>query len=278
MIHHGLTEELYNQLEGIRSSHLKHALKSQAHYLHALKNPPKDTDAMKLGRYIHMAILEPTRFKETCFVMPDFGDMRSKANREKRDAFLADGPQGRIFLTEEESAIITGICGTLLKKKSFQKIIEENNLEKEVSFQGMVNGIKTKCRADAVDIKRRVLIDIKSCQSATPEAMSFYIRDYAVDVQQSFYVATMESAIGNEAFSFEEWTSYIVAVEKTGPFECQVFELPTQELACAFKDVSIALEQIKEASTNEYRGYPDFILPLSRYRTFNESLDLKIGG
>lgn len=278
MIHRGLTEEQYNLLEGVRSSHLKKVLQSQAHYLHAINNPSEQTEAMKLGTMIHMAILEPARFKETVVVTPDFGDMRSKTNREKRDAWISDNPE-KTCISSDDSYVIAGICNALTKKKSFLKLIEENELEKEVSFQGQVGNTKTKCRADAIDIKKRVIVDIKSTKSATPEAMQYYVRDYGVDIQQAFYVATIEKALGSSSFSWENWSSVIVAVEKSAPFESQVFEFPTHELVLAFKDVLLALNLIEEAKqSGVYRGYPDIRLPLTRYRSHNEYLDSQIGG
>lgn len=277
MITRNLTEESYNQLEGIRSSHLKSVLTSQAHYLHATQFKQKQTDAMRLGTLIHMAVLEPERFKTSVTLAPDFGDMRSKANREKRDAWVLD-QGGKLTISEEDAFIIAGICNSLTKKKSFLKLVEQHELEKEVSFQGTIHGLKTKARADAIDLKKKVLVDLKSCQKATPEAFAFYVRDYGVDIQQAFYIPTIESASGNEVFKWDEWTSYIIAVEKTAPFESQIYEIPPQELQLAFKDVSLALELIQEAKqTGVYRGYPDMVLAISRYRSQNEYLDLQLG-
>jgi exodeoxyribonuclease VIII len=57
-----MSREDYDAEEREHWSGLKHMGKSPAHYLHHQANPDPDTNARKLGRCAHMAVLEPVRF------------------------------------------------------------------------------------------------------------------------------------------------------------------------------------------------------------------------
>ena len=61
---------------------------SPLHYKHAIAQPDEETDAMREGTALHMALLEPERFERDVVVMPEF-NRRTTKGREDYEAFVA---------------------------------------------------------------------------------------------------------------------------------------------------------------------------------------------
>src|SRR6266446_6430909 len=101
---HELRREDYDSLQDrINFSTLRLMGRSPSHYRHALLEPRADTDAMKLGRVTHLAVLEPEKFRRSIAVWD--GGRRAGKDYE---AFAAKN-QDRELLTEDEFAECTAL-------------------------------------------------------------------------------------------------------------------------------------------------------------------------
>ena len=85
--------------------------------------PADESKALRFGRALHTAILEPERFARAYTVAPVFGDLRAtdrtskedaKANKIRRDEWRAANA-GREILTAADSARIGGMASALRK-------------------------------------------------------------------------------------------------------------------------------------------------------------------
>lgn len=95
----GLPYSEYAALPGVRFSTLRHVDLSPLHYRHALANPPADTDALRLGRITHAAILTPDEPPEDLPVVVYPGIRRGK----NWEAFKAEHA-GETIVSESERA------------------------------------------------------------------------------------------------------------------------------------------------------------------------------
>ena len=66
-----MTHDAYDAIDATRWSMLKLMAKSPAHYHQALLESRKDTTALKFGRAVHLACLEPERFIRETSPTPD---------------------------------------------------------------------------------------------------------------------------------------------------------------------------------------------------------------
>src|SRR5438128_2539049 len=93
---HELRREDYDSVERINHSSLKLIARSPSHYLHGLLEERADTDALKMGRVTHLAVLEPERFRSLITVWD--GGRRVGKDWDK----FCEQNAGRELLTEEE--------------------------------------------------------------------------------------------------------------------------------------------------------------------------------
>lgn len=263
MIIEGLTEEKYNALPGVRSSHLGRLLKSPRHYKYSLTAPGPKTEALEFGAKFHMAVLERDRFLKTYKVMPDFGNQTYKANKEAKAAWLSDQPKDQFFITEKESEQIKGMVESLMLKESFTKLVAHEDMQTELTMTGEFLSRPVKIRADAISIKNKVIIDLKTTVSARPESFRYSVKDYGYDVQAAYYILVASIATKT---NIREWSHYTVAVEKEAPYENQVFSYTEDAIATGLKKIGIAFGLLDECEkSNNWYGYPDIILPLGAF-------------
>src|SRR5690349_3941280 len=75
--------DLYHAGPGISSTGIKEILKSPAHYKAYLEGQ-EDTDAFRLGRLVHMRLLEPEAYVDSVVISPQV-DARTKEGKAIRD-------------------------------------------------------------------------------------------------------------------------------------------------------------------------------------------------
>lgn len=112
-----LSEEEYRAHEALNVSRLCLMDKSPMHYF---LNETKETEAMRFGTTIHMAFLEPAKFKALYVVEPDtiLGEPRNnrlKAHKEYMAAWRAEQAENAVILSPEQFDSLGGILNSLQK-------------------------------------------------------------------------------------------------------------------------------------------------------------------
>jgi hypothetical protein len=148
----------YNSIIGLNYSGAKVLLKSPAHYQAWLTAEHKDSPAMKFGRLVHTATLQPKEFLAKVAISPDV-DRRTKAGKELYEAFTASLPEGAEVVDQE--AMSKQWNGAFIKGRP--DLITEINGEK-------------------------VVIDLKTTQEASPESFSRDCFNFKYFLQAAFYM------------------------------------------------------------------------------------------
>ena len=140
----------YDQIPAVRRSALWEIRKSPAHYKWAVENPSEDTPALKMGRAIHMAVLQPEEFPDTYAVMPDGIDRRTKEGKAAWAAWCEEN-DGKEVLTKEEletRRIDTACylaenlhCTVLLKGKGTLIVSRQEDAENACNLTGDAGAI-----------------------------------------------------------------------------------------------------------------------------------------
>ena len=252
-IHHGIDDDAYHGGPGISKSGLWTIYtRSPAHYRFA---PSKDTGAFAIGKAAHIAILEPETFEAR--VMKGPADRRGN---NWKDAQAEAANTGRLLLTSGDydtgllmrdavhadariNAIITGSAAQI--EHSGFWIDEET-------------GVLCKCRPDLYRPDLGIMLDLKSTTDAHPNAFARSVISYGYHTQEAWYAGGYRALQQNvEGFVF-------LAVEKTDPFVCALYELPPSIVAEGQAIARKALARYAEcAAADQWPGYSGEITELT---------------
>ncbi len=221
MTHNGIHEmspEDYNKADGMRSSNLKHLLKSPAHYLEAIRNPFKATAAMQLGTAVHMAILEPDRFDNEC-VADEKVDLRTNVGKA-RAAEFAIANEGKTIITAQNMDAIGLIRDQIFNNIKVAELLDGGICEGSLFWNDHESNVDCKARPDFISRSRGYLVDVKTTQDATFSEFSKSIAKYYYHMQAAFYLDGMQATSGQP---FENY--FFVCIETVAPYGVKVYSL-----------------------------------------------------
>lgn len=210
-----MTEQEYRAAEGINKSTMWEVRKSPAHYQHVLKHPPAETEALRVGRAIHSAILTKKCFAMEYAEMPDW-DARTKAGRAARDQWLAELPDGVTALSRADLLEVYAARKAFRQSKEARALIKGARRERPIFWTDEKTGLLCKCRVDAMTSSAAV--DIKTTTDGSAKA---FLRDaikYGYHVQAAHYLDGIEAALGKRP----DW--YFIVIEKAEPHGVHIFK------------------------------------------------------
>jgi len=212
-----VTMDLYHAGPGVSSSGLKEILKSPAHYKTYLAGQ-EDTEAFRVGRLVHLRILEPEAYAQTVVVAPQV-DARTKDGKATRDAFLASSV-GKEVVSVADAANIEAFAWAASRNKLASKIFSGGQAEISVYWIDKDSGALCKARADY--LRGEAIFDLKTCYSASPAEFKKSVLNYRYDLSAAFYLDGFATVLPVKHFSW-------AAVEKKAPY-CFGFYAADQDL------------------------------------------------
>lgn len=223
----------YRAAPGLNFSTLRLAAKSLLHYRHALDNPPRETDAMRLGSLTHALILtdEPALDvlqRERCAIWE--GARRGKAWK----AFKAEHA-GDLVITlrdvtraDEMRRAVRERAGDVLAGLAFEVELFWQHTETGARLKGRVDGM---ARGRLVELKTTARIDSFGREAAA--------RLY--HAQAGFYAHGMEATTG----TFPAVT--MIAVESTPPHDVAVYDVGEDDLVRGYRMCEDWIRRVIEA-------------------------------
>jgi hypothetical protein len=247
-IHPGVHREAYDRIERINFSTLKFMMKSPAHLHHAQVTPGKDTDPKKLGRAVHIATLEPERFKSACAIW-DGGTRRGK----DWDRFVEEN-EGRELLTEREHevclALQTAVRSDPVAKPYLSKGKGEVTLLWTQERKDGVNGYSMPAKGRIDFDAPGAIVDLKTTRNASPDGFAREVWTYRYHAQAAWYSDGYERATGRRK------PYVIVAVESEPPHVVTVFLVPEVVLQLGRDEYSLWLDRLAACrASNSWPGY-----------------------
>jgi len=209
-----MTEEEYRSDPGVNKSTLWEIRKSPAHYKWVLEHPTEDTPALKFGRAVHMAVLQPEEFRRSYAVVPEGIDRRTKEGKAAWAAFLADH-EGQEYLTQDEFEQLNEISMSVQREAGW--LLEGCDTEVPLFWDDLWTGIRCKGRVDAMKElpDRLVMIDLKTTRDASTEAFARAAVNMGYHVQAAHYMTGVVQIGLNHKKPVEWW---FIAVEKDAPY------------------------------------------------------------
>jgi exodeoxyribonuclease VIII len=254
-----LTNDNYHQdRTHISASGLKLISKSPLHYWDRYINPAyldATTAAMAFGNVVHTLMLEPKEFELRYAVAPDI----NKTTKDGKAAYTAftEANEGKEFISSKDFATATSM---IEKAKSNPIVTDLLDLsEKEAMYTFTINGVQCKMKADAINIFDGCIIDIKTCQDASPSEFGKSAFNLNYLLQAAFYLDGYYLATGNNLKRF-----IFIAMEKTAPFIVKPYELTPEQIELGRQQYKAALQTYKKClASGNWEAYGDEIQPLT---------------
>lgn len=249
-----LSREEYDRLDRTNFSALKHMARSPAHYL-AAKKEPRDSASMKRGRAVHIACLEPHKFKDEVVVFD--GDRRAGKAWEAFEAAHAS----KEILTAKEYAVVEASACAVRTSPLAMKYLQDGQAEQTILWEHM--GFQLKARLDW--ISPLALADLKSTKDASLDGFGREVMTYQTLPQCAWYRDAHEFVTG------ERRPFVLIPVEATYPHAVQVYKISEAQLELGRFVYRGWLEKLARClESNAWPGYSetevDLILPSWAFR------------
>lgn len=252
-IYQGIPNESYHAGPGISKSGLQTIYdRSPAHYKFGVR---KETKAFDFGEGCHLAILQPDLFESSVVRGPD--DRRGNKWKDAEEAARIDK---KLLLTSGDYDSVLCIRDAVHADAWINSIITGGEREIEASGYWIdeETGVLCRCRPDLYRADIGLVLDVKSTQSAHPDAFAKSVSNYGYHAQEAFY-SDGWSTLGRDvnAFAFLAW-------EKEEPFAYAVYELPPSIVDEGRAMMRKALNTYAEcAKADHWPSYGDGVQELS---------------
>ena len=180
-------------------------------YLDGVRAEP--TAAMNFGTALHSAVLEPDLFRRQYATFE--GDRRTKDGKARYEELVASG---KSIISAADNDVISSMAMSIRQHPVAAVLLQDGMAEASVFWTDPATGIECRCRPDWIR-SDGVVVDLKTCEDASPFAFAKAVAAYRYHVQEAHYRAGTSA----ERFLF-------IAVEKKAPHAVAVYELDAEAL------------------------------------------------
>ena len=273
-IHIGLDEGVYRADPAVSVSDLKSMLISPRHFFEKKfggKRRTAPTSAQVTGTLVHMAVLEPEKFKAKVKTLPDDAPKRpTKAQIEAAKPSTStleaiqywklweEQNKGAQIIDHDQMAQVCGMRDSVLSHKIASEYL--TNCQTEVSVFGTAaGGLRIKGRIDCVPNAAK-LVDVKTVGigGARPDEFSRSLWDWRYDMQVAYYIDLYNS-------NFDEWDLdkkkndfVFVCVEKEEPYAVCLYKVSRRVIDRGRRDYLSLLQKVVACKqADQWPGYTD---------------------
>lgn len=195
------------------------------------------TTSQRLGTLFHMALLEPQHFKDNVVA---FSDLRSKA------AYTTKSMGMEVCKSSDYQSICE--AREEVYRNEYIKNILDGAAKELSAFWQHPTGIKCKCRFDAINLEKKVILDLKTCQDISK--FKNQVDWYGYAMQAAFYMDCAKALTGND-FTFQ-----FLAVEMESPYLHKIFEMSPKRYLQAKAEYENILDRFSYAKEHNYYPHP----------------------
>jgi hypothetical protein len=213
--------------------------------------PRRDSPSLDFGRAFHCLVLDGVEeFEEQFFVLPDGMDGRTKAGKDYLEANA-----GRTRLAHGDWMLIRRMADSVLANELAAELLTDPDGETitEATFRTpkLSQGFEVQCRCDVYSptgseesAGEPYLVDLKTVNDIDDFPKHFM--DYGYYRQAPFYQRTIATLAGHFAGVVEPRKFFFIAVEKSPPHGCTVFEADAASIALGLKEIDADLARLAE--------------------------------
>jgi len=265
---HEMPDKNYFAIDLPSSSTTKPLLsKTNAHVGWDRENPQTEhSDAFSIGALVHALVLTPDSIEES-FIRHAKLDKRTKEGKAEWESLTKRSSMtGARLIDDEQWADAERMANAIAEHRSCKQLLSLASL-RERSVIGDVCGRPAKCKIDAMSDDLSVIVDIKTCLSASPTEFSRSAAAFGYAHQAAFYrrmVCSLDNPPKRVDFVF-------VCVEKTSPNLVAVYRLADAAIDLADKRIDEVVARWWAVKEGDRSGYPteitDIDLPAWAYKT-----------
>lgn len=212
---HSMPAMQYRKAHGISKSDLDLIAISPAHY-RAREERAKETEATRMGTLIHSAILEPDSL--AFHVKPEGMNFATKEGK----AWKLDH-QSAPIITSDEWKTMTGIVASVHGHPMAKRLLSGGQPERCL-FAKDKHGVVRKGRLDFLPDSGNVIVDVKTCEDASPREFEKSIYNYRYHAQGAYYTGLANLC------GYQKEIFVIIAVEKSPPYAVAVYRVDQEAL------------------------------------------------
>jgi len=199
----------YADRSHLTTSGMKHLLHSYKSFLHAMAHN-SDKAVFIQGRALHSAVLTP-------YLNEVSTDDNHAGHRYKLPYKVYEAHIGMVNALRSDATVMELLSGA----------------RTEQIYTALLEGVKMKCMVDAD--RDNIIVDIKTCEDATPQAFKRSAKLFHYDLQAANYI----DITGKGAFIF-------VAVEKKAPHNIAIYQASSEMIASGRAKRAIAIQTLKD--------------------------------
>lgn len=246
---HSLTREMYDRVDAMNYSRLKHMGDCPARFRYNVDNPEPPSDALQFGNAFHLGIFEPARFAAEVVRSVKF-DGRSNAGKAAIAAF-EESNADKIILKPDEYDSIAPMAKALWDHPATAELLGmPGTNEHSMVWRDQTTKELCKGRMDSYKATDCMIIDPKTTRSARHWEFRKDILKFGYDIQAAMYV------MGCEAITGKPHRFTWLAVEKKAPYICAAYELDERSMEMAKAKVCRLLALYVNCST--FNSWPSY--------------------
>jgi len=240
----------YHADPAISASQLKEIGRSPYHYWSRYLDPDRiamvPTAAMRFGTLAHCAVLEPDELSNRYQLAPD------RRTKEGKAAVAEMAAAGIEAVSEADLAQALAMADAVRSNSTAALLLSNGAAEQSFWWDDVSTGLRCKCRPDWLSADGATIVDLKTCQDASPAAFAKSVAQWSYQVQSAHYLC------GTLAKRF-----IFVAVEKSFPYAIGVYELDAKAMVHGAVLRHNALQILQDCkAVNSWPGYTDGIQTL----------------
>lgn len=258
-------EVYHSNYEYLSTTALKHGLKSMKELRWFLdgKLERKESPAFEIGKAFELAMMHPELVEKQIAVLdmdarPEPNrTMSAKLNKEWLERFKTEN-KDKISISSEDWKDIEFMLQSFRENYILNALVDECTDQLSVYWTDKETGVQLKTRPDLVNLKRGVVIDIKTIPDGSPDSFKRQVRNYDYWLQAIMQIDGITKA--NEAEGILqnnlELVYYWLVFEKNPPYNVTLYEFDQQSMAVKWNDYRNLLEKVaKSQRTSRWGGY-----------------------
>ena len=235
----------YHADPAVSASQLKTVMQSPYHfwsrYVDENRVAMVPTQAMRLGSLTHCAVLEPDELTKRYQLAPD---RRTNAGKAAVAEMAAAGIEA---VSEADLAQALQMADAVRSNSIASLLLATGAAETSHWWDDVATGMRCKCRPDWLSADGETIVDLKTCQDASPAGFAKAVAQWSYQVQAAHYLC------GTLAKRF-----IFCAVEKTAPYAVGVYELDAEAMVHGSVLRHTSLQKIQDCrAINSWPGYTD---------------------
>jgi hypothetical protein len=269
-IHPGVAFPEYLALEAVDKTLLLNFAngRTAAHAHYAMTHPRPQTAALKGGDALHVALLEPKRFKAEYVKAPLWGG-RSTAAEAFKTKWLRDHPNS-VALTEKEYGETLSWRDAILGNPLARALLSgRGQNELTVIWKDKLTGLRCKARPDRFTAfeKFPTVVEVKTAEDASEDGFARACAKWGYHWQAAHYLD------GLNTLERDRYRFIHIVVEKTAPYCVAVYEMTEPGLKEGRAQCLRAMSMYAQGMlTGKWPGYKVAVQPLDLPRWAFETM------